>query len=161
MAATLRNGRLLTLMLGHFTIDCYVGVLPVLYPLLIGRFQLSLGTVGFVTLAYSGTASVSQPLFGWLGDRYGTHFTGFALGWTALMFSAIGFAPNFPALVAMAAVAGLGSGAYHPFGAMAVNAVLPERGRNTAMSIYVTGGTLGVALGPLIGIAAFTFFGGR
>jgi hypothetical protein len=58
----LRNGKLLTLMLGHFTVDSYVGVLPVLYPLLIGRFQLSLATVGLVSLAYSGMAAISQPL---------------------------------------------------------------------------------------------------
>lgn len=30
MKEYLRNGRLLTLMLGHFTVDSYVGVLPVL-----------------------------------------------------------------------------------------------------------------------------------
>src|SRR5262249_21308738 len=32
---------------------------------------------------------------------------------------------------------------------------------NTAMSIYVTGGTVGVALGPLIGAALFGIFGVR
>jgi len=47
----LRNGKLLTLMLGHLTVDSYVGVIPVLYPILIGRFQLSLATVGLVSLA--------------------------------------------------------------------------------------------------------------
>ncbi|MEA2656839.1 MAG: hypothetical protein QOI23_2204, partial [Chloroflexota bacterium] len=41
-------------MLGHLTVDSYVGVIPILYPLLIGRFQLSLATVGLVSLAYSG-----------------------------------------------------------------------------------------------------------
>ena len=155
----LRNSRLLTLMLGHFTVDCYVGVIPVLYPLLIQRFQLNLATVGLLTLAYSGMASVSQPLFGWLADRHGTRLTGLSMAWTAVMFAIIGFAPSFPILVAVAAVAGLGSGAFHPFGAIAVSHVLPERGRNTGMSVYVTGGTIGVALGPLIGIVAFGVFG--
>src|SRR6266550_1819436 len=72
----LRNGKLLTLMLGHFTVDSYVGVIPVLYPLLIGRFHLSLATVGLVSLAYGGMAAVSQPLFGLLADRFGTRLTG-------------------------------------------------------------------------------------
>src|SRR5437588_3988282 len=66
----LANRRLMTLWLGHFTVDSYIGVLPVLYPLLIERFRLSLETVGLVALAYVGVASVSQPLFGWLADRY-------------------------------------------------------------------------------------------
>ena len=161
MLAVLANRRLLTLWLGHFTVDSYVGVLPVLYPLLIQRFELSLQTVGLVTLAYTGVASVSQPFFGWLADRHGTRFTGLALAWTALTFSTLGFAPSFPALVAMAAAAGLGSGAFHPFGALNVSAVLPERRRNVGMSLYVMGGTVGVALGPLIGVLAFWLLGVR
>jgi FSR family fosmidomycin resistance protein-like MFS transporter len=46
--AILRNRPLLTLMLGHFTVDMYVGLLPVLYPLLIDRFALTFRTVGLV-----------------------------------------------------------------------------------------------------------------
>ena len=155
----LRNRGLVTLMLGHFTVDSYVGLLPVLYPLLINRFQLNLETVGLVTLAYSGTASVSQPLFGILADRRGTRFTGLALAWTAATFAAVGFVPTFPGLVAVAALSGLGSGAFHPFGALTVRGLLPDRGANTAMSIYVTGGTVGVAAGPLIGVVLVSVFG--
>ena len=161
LLATFRNRGLVTLMLGHLTVDSYVGLLPVLYPLLIHRFQLDLETVGLVTLAYSGMASVSQPLFGILADRYGTRFTGVALAWTAATFASVGFMPSFPALVAAAALAGLGSGAFHPLGALTVRGLLPERGANTAMSVYVTGGTLGVAAGPLIGILLFGVFGAR
>ena len=155
----LRNGRLLTLMLGHLTVDSYVGVLPVLYPLLIGRFHLSLATVGLVSLAYSGTAAISQPLFGILVDRYGTRMTGAALGWTALTFALVGFVPSFPLLLVLACASGLGSGAFHPSGALDVRALLPERRRSSGMSIYVTAGTVGVAIGPLIGILVFGLAG--
>ena len=68
----LRNRPLLTLMLGHYTVDMYVGVLPVLYPVLTGRFNLDLKTIGLLTLAYSGMASLAQPFFGWIADKYGT-----------------------------------------------------------------------------------------
>jgi FSR family fosmidomycin resistance protein-like MFS transporter len=159
--AVLRNRPLLTLMLGHFTVDTYSGLLPILYPLLIGRFKLDLATVGFVSLAYSGVASLVQPFFGWIADRYGTRFIGLALIWTATMYATIGFAPTFPVLVLLAGLAGVGSGAYHPLGALNANAVIAERHRNTAMSIYVTGGTLGVALGPIVGAILFTAFGVR
>lgn len=161
LLAAFRNRGLVTLMLGHFTVDSYVGLLPVLYPLLIHRFQLDLETVGLVTFAYSGMASVSQPLFGILADRYGTRFTGVALAWTAVTFASAGFMPTFPALVAAAALAGLGSGAFHPLGALTVRGLLPDRGANTAMSVYVTGGTVGVAAGPLIGVVLFGLFGTR
>jgi FSR family fosmidomycin resistance protein-like MFS transporter len=157
----LRNRPLMTLMLGHFTVDTYVGLLPVLYPLLIQRFSLDLRTVGLVSLAYSGVASISQPFFGWLADRYGTRLIGLALTWTACTFCTIGLAPTFPLLVALAAVAGLGSGMFHPMGALSAKAVIDARRRNTAMSVYVTGGTLGVAFGPLLGALIFSLFGVR
>ena len=127
----LRNGRLLTLMLGHLTVDSYAGVLPVLYPLLIGRFHLSLATVGLVSLAYTGFAAVSQPLFGVLVDRYGTRMTGAALCWTALSFSLVGFVPSFPGLLLLACASGLGSGAFHPSGALDVRALLPATRRSS------------------------------
>ena len=155
----LRNGKLLTLMLGHLTVDSYVGVLPVFYPLLIGRFHLNLATVGLVSLAYGGTAAISQPLFGIIADRYGTRMTGVALGWTALTFSLAGFVPSFSLLLVLACASGLGSGAFHPLGALDVRALLPARGRSSGMSIYVTAGTVGLALGPLIGIFVFGLLG--
>src|SRR6266849_6764866 len=159
MKELLRNGKLVTLMLGHLTVDSYVGVIPVLYPVLIGRFHLSLATVGLVSLAYSGTAAISQPLFGVIADRYGTRFTGVALAWTALTFALVGFVPTFPLLVALACASGLGSGAFHPFGALDVRALLQAWRRSFGMSVYVTAGTIGVALGPLIGIGLLAFFG--
>jgi FSR family fosmidomycin resistance protein-like MFS transporter len=155
----LRNGKLLTLMLGHLTVDSYVGVIPVLYPLLIGRFQLSLATVGLVSLAYSGMAAISQPLFGVIADRFGTRLTGVALAWTALTFALVGFIPSFPLLLVVACLSGLGSGAFHPFGALDVRALLPAWRRSVGMSIYVTAGTIGVAIGPLVGIALFGAMG--
>jgi len=159
MGEFLRNGKLSTLMLGHFTVDSYVGVIPVLYPLLIGRFHLSLATVGLVSLAYGGMAAISQPLFGLLADRFGTRFTGLALAWTAVTFSVVGFVDSFPLLLALALASGLGSGAFHPLGALDVRALLPKSRRSLGMSVYVTAGTVGVAAGPLIGILLFGAYG--
>jgi FSR family fosmidomycin resistance protein-like MFS transporter len=156
-----RNRPLITLFLGHFTIDLYAGLLPILFPLLADQYDLNLKTVGLVALAYSGVGSLSQPLFGWLADRYGTRLTGAALVWTAVTFALIGFAPSFPLILLLAAAAGLGSGAFHPFGALNANAVIDDRQRNAAMSLYGSGGTIGFALGPLIGVALLALFGIR
>jgi FSR family fosmidomycin resistance protein-like MFS transporter len=94
-----------------------------------------------------------------VADRFGTRLTGAALAWTAVTFALIGFMPTFPLLIMLACASGLGSGAFHPFGALDVRALLPKRSRSTGMSVYVTAGTVGVALGPLIGIAVFGLFG--
>jgi FSR family fosmidomycin resistance protein-like MFS transporter len=154
-----RNRSLLTLMLGHGTVDMYSGVFPLLYPLLTEQFDLNLATVGLVSLCYSGMASLTQPLFGWVTDRWGARWIGLAPMWTAITFALIGLAPNFEVLLLFAALAGIGSGAYHPMGAVTAAAVIPDNQRNVAMSIYVTGGTLGVAIGPLIGVVVFALFG--
>src|SRR5438270_12203215 len=114
-------------MLGHFAVDSYAGLLPVLYPLLIGRFHLDLGTVGLVALAYTGTASISQPLFGAVADRYGTRFTGAALLWTATTFAAVGFAPTFPVLLVIAAFSDLGPDFFPPLGGLTVRPLAPAR----------------------------------
>jgi FSR family fosmidomycin resistance protein-like MFS transporter len=159
--SVLRNRPLITLFLGHMTIDLYAGLLPVLFPVLSRKYGLDLATVGLVALAYSGVGSVSQPLFGWLADRYGTRLTGVALVWTAVMFSAIAAASSFWMIVALAGAAGLGSGAFHPFGALNANAVIDDRRRNSAMSVYASGGTIGFAIGPLIGVALLALFGIR
>lgn len=162
MAATssvFRNRPLMTLALGHFSVDMFGGLLPVLYPLLTDQFDLDLKTVGLVALAYSGASSLSQPAFGLLADRTGTRLTGLALVWSSVLFATVGFAPTFLMLIALAALAGLGSGAFHPFGAISANAVIDKANRNEAMSIYSGGGILGGSLGPLIGVAIFGFFG--
>jgi len=155
----LNNRPLMTMMLGHFTLDMYSGVIPLLYPLLTDKFDLSLSTVGLVSLAYSGMSSISQPFFGMLADRRGTRQIGLTMMWTAFMFSVTGFVDSFPMLLLFAGLAGLGSGAFHPFGAVGAAAAAGDIKRNTAMSLYVTGGTLGVASGPLIGAVLFHYFG--
>src|SRR5262249_23928276 len=91
----------------------------------------------------------------------GTRLIGLALIWTATMFALSGFTPTFVLLVLLVGLAGLGSGAYHPLGALNASAVIPAPLRNTAMSTYVTGCTLGVALGPLTGAIVFSLFGMR
>lgn len=154
-----RNRPLITLFLGHFTIDMYAGFLPILFPVFAGKFTLDLKTVGLLTLAYSGMGAISQPLFGWIADKYGTRLTGFALIWTAINFSLIGFVPSFPVILVLAALAGLGSGAFHPFGAVNANAVISDNQRNAAMSVYGSGGTIGFATGPLIGVLLLALFG--
>ena len=156
-----RNRALLTLAFGHFTVDMYAGLLPMMYPLLAGKFALDLKTVGLVSLAYGVGSSLSQPLFGYLADRFGTRYIGLALSWTAITFALLGFVPSFGALVGLAALSGIGSGAYHPLGALNASAVISDQRRNTAMSIYTTGGTFGVASGPLVGVLVLGAMGLR
>jgi MFS transporter, FSR family, fosmidomycin resistance protein len=155
-----QNKPLLTFMGGHFTVDMYGGILPVLYPLMVIEFDLTNTHVGFVALAYTGAASLSQPMFGYLADRFGSrYFAVMSLCWSALMVGLIGFAPSYGILIFIALMAGLGSGAYHPQGASNAAAAAGETKRNSALAFYTVGGTSGYALGPVIAALAFLILG--
>lgn len=155
----MRNGRLLAVLFGHMTVDSYTGVLPILYPVVIERYHVNLATVGLLSLFYTGVSSLSQPFFGYVADRIGTRLIGGAMLWSAAWFAVLGFTPSFLTFAIAAGVAGLGSGFFHPLGAVTVRHALPPRGRNVAMAFYTSGGTVGVAFGPLIGAAVLTLLG--
>lgn len=155
-----RNKPLLTFMAGHFTVDMYGGILPVLYPLMVAEFSLDNASVGLIALAYTGAASLSQPFFGYLADRFGSrYFAVLSMCWSALMVGLIGFSPSYGLLIFFAFMAGLGSGAYHPQGASNASAAAGDVKRNSALAFYTVGGTSGYALGPIIGAVAFLILG--
>jgi MFS transporter, FSR family, fosmidomycin resistance protein len=154
-----QNPALMTFMLGHFTVDLYSGLLPVLYPLMALQFDLSNQEVGLVALSFMTAASLSQPLFGYLADKHGSRYMAPAsLAWAAIMFGVIGLSPTTGFFMFAAFMAGLGSGAYHPMGASNAAAAVKDESRNTAMSIYTVSGTGGFALGPIVGALIFGIF---
>jgi FSR family fosmidomycin resistance protein-like MFS transporter len=147
-------------MLGHFTVDMYGGILPIMFPSFADEFDLSNQAVGLIALSFTAAASLSQPLFGYVADRWGSRYLAVgSMAWSAVMVGLIGVAPAFPAVITLSILAGLGSGAYHPQGASNAAAVVGNANRNSALALYTVGGTSGYALGPLIGVAALFLFG--
>ena len=153
---------LLALMTGHFVNDMLGNVLPQLYPIAKDRFHISNADVGILTLAYTVGSSLLQPFFGHLADRWQTRWLAPAiLAWSVVWVSACGLANSFWVLFAIAALAGIGSGAYHPLGASSASRVSDPRVRNTALSIYTVAGSTGYAVGPLLAVAALSWLGAR
>jgi MFS transporter, FSR family, fosmidomycin resistance protein len=150
--------RLALLALAHFTIDAYSSFFSPLLPLLVTKLQLSMTLVGTLVALASLSSSLSQPLFGLLADRIRRPwFVAFGPLTAALFLSCIGLAPSYGALVALLMLGGIGVAAFHPQSA-AISAGLSER-RALAMSIFVTGGTLGFSLGPLFAVSVVGWFG--
>ncbi|MEX2314293.1 MAG: MFS transporter [Thermomicrobiales bacterium] len=151
---------LLVFAMGHFTVDMFGGLMPVLYAIMADEFDLSNADIGLIALAYTAASSLSQPLFGYLADRFGSRYFAVAsMMWSAGMVGFAGLAPSYATLIVISVLAGLGSGAYHPQGASNAAAVSGDMRRNTAMSVYTVGGTTGYALGPVLGASIFFFFG--
>src|SRR5215470_5494445 len=150
--------RLILVSLGHFTIDSYSSFFTPLLPLLVTKLHLSLTAVGALVALASMSSSLAQPLFGMLSDRVGRPwFVAFGPLVAALLLSSIGSAPTYAALVGLLLLGGIGVAAFHPQAAVLAGESSPRRG--LAMSIFVTGGTLGFSLGPLFAVSVAGRFG--
>ena len=104
--------------------------------------------MGIVGAALYASISFSQPLFGYLYDRYRAYWimpvAAIAIG-TCLAFT--GIVGSFGLLVLLVIGGGLACGAFHPIGT-AMAGSLTERRRPLMIGVFVCGGAFGVAAGP-------------
>lgn len=142
--------RIAVMTLAHFANDTYGQYLPILLPLLAASLGFSLSLATLAITAYTITSSIIQPYLGHIADRYATRLIS-VLGMvgSAVGASLLGVAPSFFVLILLAIVAGVGTASYHPQAAAMVVAVSGRR-KATMMSIYLVGGSVGFALGPLL-----------
>ncbi len=138
---------------GHMAVDLINGQRSVLLAYLSEPLGLTNATIGLVSTAYILSGSLGQPIFGYLADRYGPRWviSGGVL-WMAVFFSMAILTPGTAGL-ALLVIAAIGSGAFHPAGAM--QATLRGRthfsGRETtAASYFFLFGQLGHFGGPLL-----------
>lgn len=150
MHATLNTKRLSAASVGHFAIDILNSSIAMILTAVSGVFELTVGQIGMAAMIYTFSASLTQPLFGALNDRWrGRWLAGAGTAWTMVFYGLAPFMPNYPALVTCLAIAALGSGAFHPAGM--VNATVSGgRYPTTATSIFFVAGQSGLALGPIL-----------
>jgi FSR family fosmidomycin resistance protein-like MFS transporter len=140
----------LLMALGHFTNDLYAGFIAPILPVLIGRFGLSMALAGFLVTSRQLSGSLAQPLYGFLGDRLGRRWMlGLGPLFTISVVGLVGIAPNYLALIPLMILIGVGSGAFHPQGAVLAGKASASRS-GLGMGIFISGGNLGVALAPWI-----------
>lgn len=134
----------------HFVVDAYGNLYPPLLPLLIPRLGLSLAMAGTLAMAFQLASSVSQLGFGALADRWRLRPLVVAGPIVAVvLLSGIGLAWSPPMLGLVLVAGGLGSAAFHPPAAALVHAVSDDR-KGLAMSVHITGGSLGFSIAPLV-----------
>ena len=108
--------------LGHFGIDVFNSMGPVLVAFLRAPLALSASQVGLAVGLHQFLAGATQPFFGWLTDRVGSRVIGpLSVGWTIgfLCLALIGAElAGYGLFLLLLAVAALGSGAFHPQGTM-------------------------------------------
>jgi MFS transporter, FSR family, fosmidomycin resistance protein len=137
----------------HLLNDMMQVLLPAMYPILKGGFNLDFAQIGLLTLTYQVTASLLQPMIGLYTDRRPQPYAlpvgmSFTLG--GLLILAL--APNYGMLLAGSALLGIGSSIFHPEASRIAR--LSSGGRHgLAQSVFQVGGNFGQSLGPLL--AAF------
>jgi len=138
------------LALGHFVSDLYPAFLPPLLPLLIDKHHLSFTRASVLAMVMSFSASLTQPVFGYLSDKVGgRRMIVFGPVVAGVSLSLMGLVPLYSLLVILLIVGGLGVASFHPEAA-ALAASFSGRRRNLGMSIFMLGGNLGYGLGPFL-----------
>jgi len=118
---------------------------------------LSNAQIGLVGMAYTFANSLTQPLFGWWADRFGSRRL--AIGgplWMGSVFAVAMISSGYLPLV-LIVLAALGSAAYHPQGTMHATeageryAALGAGMGTTTAALFFMAGQGAFAIGPLVG----------
>ena len=137
----------------HMLNDVIQSLITAIYPMLKENLALDFGQIGLITFTFQFTASVLQPVVGYVTDRYPTPYSlvlGMASSLAGLVL--IAFASGYAAVLAAAALIGMGSSVFHPESSRVAR--LASGGQHgLAQSVFQVGGNFGTALGPLL--AAF------
>jgi MFS transporter, FSR family, fosmidomycin resistance protein len=160
-AAPLRAGytALILLSLGHFTVDLYSSAIGVFQPPLVEKLHLSLTQAGILGGLLVFSSSVTQPLYGILSDRLNSRlFSVLGPAVAAVFITLIAVAPSYPAAIATAMAGGAGIAAFHPQASSWVTRGVQTR-RGRWLAVFISAGTLGMAVGPPFFSQIITRFG--
>jgi FSR family fosmidomycin resistance protein-like MFS transporter len=132
----------------HLLNDLLQALLPAIYPTLKTDYHLNFAQIGLVTFAFQFTASLLQPLVGFVADKR-------PMPWslaTGMVFTLIGLlalsvAHSYAMILVSAAFVGLGSSVFHPESSRVAR--MASGGRHGfAQALFQLGGNIGSALGP-------------
>jgi MFS transporter, FSR family, fosmidomycin resistance protein len=146
----------------HGTTQFFHLVMPTHFPWLMPEFGLSFTQVGSAVTVFFVVSGVGQALAGFAVDRFGAlrvlcgGVTLLSAG--GLMLAA---APNFPMVLAAAAVAGVGNCVFHPADFTILNRRVNVARLGHAFSVHGLTGSLGWAASPVFVIAVAQSFGWR
>jgi FSR family fosmidomycin resistance protein-like MFS transporter len=134
----------------HALVDAVATFIEPLWPEL--RLARSLSERDFFLLqAVTAVApNFSQILFGFVRDRFGSRY----LLWlgpavATICLARIGLTESVAALALLLAIGYVGVGSFHPEAVVCTGTLLPEQ-RTRALSLFLFGGNLGLAIGPAL-----------
>jgi len=137
----------------HLLNDVIQSLIVALYPMIKDTLSLDFRQIGLITFTFTFTASLLQPVVGYVTDRYPTPYSlvaGMACSLLGLIIAA--FASTYGLILVAVGLIGMGSSVFHPESSRVAR--LASGGQHgLAQSVFQVGGNFGTALGPLL--AAF------
>jgi FSR family fosmidomycin resistance protein-like MFS transporter len=134
-------------------------LLPLMFPVFMAEFGLSFSQVGLLMSTFFVVSGVGQALAGFVVDKVGARPMLFlALSLFAMASAAASLVNGYPALFAVAALAGLGNATFHPVDFTILNQRVSAPRLGHAFSVHGLTGNLGWAAAPVFfaGISALS-----
>ncbi|MGE3244989.1 MAG: MFS transporter [Beijerinckiaceae bacterium] len=124
----------------------------VAFPVITSFFSLRISDIQWIVIVYVLAQSCLTIVFGNLGDLYG-HKRIFMIGTIAcaIVHLLAGFAPNYPALVALRVFQGLSVGIALSCGPAIVTFLYPPAQKRYALGLFTMLFGIGLAIGPVVG----------
>ena len=134
----------------HMINDTLQAVLLSIYPMLRDSYALTFSQIGAITMTFQVTGSILQPIIGQYTDRKPLPYSlPLAPACTLAGLALLTFAASYHAILAAAAMIGIGSSIFHPEASRVTR--LSSGGRfGFAQSVFQVGGNLGTSVGPLL-----------
>ena len=134
--------------LGHFFIDLYSSAMGAFQPLFVSRLHFTLTQAGILggVMVFSG--SFVQPVYGYLSDRFHSKmFSALAPAAAGIFIACLGLAWNFWTAAALIFLGGAGIASFHPQASARATLGI-DSNRGWWMAVFISAGSLGLAVGP-------------
>lgn len=134
----------------HFLNDLMQSLIPAIYPVLKNAYHLDFTQIGLITMVNQVTASLLQPVVGYVTDRRPLPYSLVCgMAFTLCGIVLLSLAKVYWLILVAAALVGVGSSVFHPESSRVAR--LASGGRpGFAQSIFQVGGNFGSATGPLL-----------
>ena len=134
----------------HMLNDTIQALLPAIYPVLKETYGLSFAQLGYITLTFQVTASLLQPLVGYITDKRPLPYSlPVGMGLTLLGLLALSNAHSYSEILIASGLVGSGSAIFHPEASRIAHMAAGRR-RGLAQSLFQVGGNAGSSIGPLL-----------
>ncbi|MFH0968411.1 MAG: MFS transporter [Methanobacteriota archaeon] len=140
------------LSVAHLINDIYAPVLMAIQPILIATLGYSYFEAALLPAMHSIISSLLQPAFGYLADRRGLKISvSISILLSGCGIAALGFLQDrFMLMILCVALSAAGHASFHPGALCKVSAISSSGDRGRLTSLFVVGGNLGFALGPIL-----------